>query len=325
MLMPNRSYTAGNQFRYGFNGQEKDTELNENITTALFWEYDSRTGRRWNLDPKPIESISPYATNNNNPIVSSDPEGDFPFIPFIVGFVADVVTQFVVNRLSGDSFEEAFKKINYKQAFISGVAAQLSGGMSLLTKAASPVTKLILKEAGEVIISTVESISKQYTADDNGDGKMDGWDAVSIDKVAIDVAADKIGGAIGDKLMKKVDDQIETLAKVSEDLKKTGKKMETSNQTIKGRKGNSKSYKTHPKLVQKTVDLSKSYGKKANSLKVLSTSTKKATSNTVQEGANQGRVYSKKWVDEFGKYYPYFESFPGPSGSKIPNPFYKKS
>uniref|UniRef100_UPI003D3565C3 hypothetical protein n=2 Tax=unclassified Paraflavitalea TaxID=2798305 RepID=UPI003D3565C3 len=76
MLMPNRSYTAGSQFRYGFNGQEKDTEMNENITTALFWEYDSRTGRRWNLDCKPQIQTSPYSCLSNNPNSFSDVNGD---------------------------------------------------------------------------------------------------------------------------------------------------------------------------------------------------------------------------------------------------------
>jgi hypothetical protein len=47
-----------------------------NHNTALFWEYDVRTGRRGNLDPKPNISVSSYATFNNNPIWFSDPFGD---------------------------------------------------------------------------------------------------------------------------------------------------------------------------------------------------------------------------------------------------------
>ena len=41
----------------------------------MYWEYDSRIGRRWNIDPviKPWES--PYATFNNNPISQIDPDG----------------------------------------------------------------------------------------------------------------------------------------------------------------------------------------------------------------------------------------------------------
>ena len=73
----NRVRTYG----YGFNGQEKDDEIsgNGNSYTATFWQYDSRLGRRWNLDPKPNPSISQYATFANNPIWFSDPFGDTLF------------------------------------------------------------------------------------------------------------------------------------------------------------------------------------------------------------------------------------------------------
>ncbi len=51
-----------------------------NHTTAKFWDYDTRTGRRLNLDPeeKKYPGLSPYATNNDNPIRYSDPLGDDP-------------------------------------------------------------------------------------------------------------------------------------------------------------------------------------------------------------------------------------------------------
>ena len=65
-------------YRFGFNGQEKDDEIlgSGNSYTAEYWQYDSRLGRRWNLDPKPDPSISEYATFINNPIWFSDQLGD---------------------------------------------------------------------------------------------------------------------------------------------------------------------------------------------------------------------------------------------------------
>lgn len=65
-------------YRYGFNGQEKDDEVagSGNSYTAEFWQYDSRTGRRWNVDPKPTPSNSSYLTFNNNPIYNIDILGD---------------------------------------------------------------------------------------------------------------------------------------------------------------------------------------------------------------------------------------------------------
>jgi hypothetical protein len=78
MQMPGRKYSNGGTYRYGFNGQEKSTELNGdgNSTTAEFWQYDARLGRRWNTDPKPITGISSYAAFLNNPIYFNDPLGD---------------------------------------------------------------------------------------------------------------------------------------------------------------------------------------------------------------------------------------------------------
>ena len=71
MNMPNRTYNAGN-YRYGFNGQEKLDEIGEGYTTAEFWEYDSRIGRRWNVDPVVKSYESPYIVFANNPIWISD-------------------------------------------------------------------------------------------------------------------------------------------------------------------------------------------------------------------------------------------------------------
>ena len=65
-------------YRFGFNGQEKDNEVAGigNSNTAQFWQYDTRLGRRWNLDPKPQIRISDYAVMGNNPLVNTDVLGD---------------------------------------------------------------------------------------------------------------------------------------------------------------------------------------------------------------------------------------------------------
>jgi len=74
MFMPGRSYNP-QSYRYTINGQDKEPELNENITSAEFWMYDSRLGRRWNMDPVLKENESPYAAFGNNPIWNMDPDG----------------------------------------------------------------------------------------------------------------------------------------------------------------------------------------------------------------------------------------------------------
>ena len=64
-------------YRYFFNGQEADNEIFGEVAnfTSEFWQYDSRLGRRWNLDwiYKPFSSN--YVTFANNPIWFTDPSG----------------------------------------------------------------------------------------------------------------------------------------------------------------------------------------------------------------------------------------------------------
>jgi len=57
MLQPGRQYNAGTQYRYGFKGQENSDEISPNTTTAEYWEYDARIGRRWNIDPPAMRSV----------------------------------------------------------------------------------------------------------------------------------------------------------------------------------------------------------------------------------------------------------------------------
>lgn len=66
--------------RFSFNGQERTDEIagTGNHTTALYWEYDTRLGRRWNVDPVVKENESPYLTLSGNPIWYLDFLGDDP-------------------------------------------------------------------------------------------------------------------------------------------------------------------------------------------------------------------------------------------------------
>ncbi len=65
-------------YRFGYNGQEKVDEIAGagNHNTAEFWEYDTRLGRRWNVDPVKKPSLSDYSTFSGNPIWKVDPNGD---------------------------------------------------------------------------------------------------------------------------------------------------------------------------------------------------------------------------------------------------------
>jgi hypothetical protein len=76
MQMPGRDFTTtGKRSKHSINGQERSDELNDNLTTAEFWQYDSRIGRRWNVDPVLKIHESPYMTFANNPIWCTDLNG----------------------------------------------------------------------------------------------------------------------------------------------------------------------------------------------------------------------------------------------------------
>jgi len=68
------------EYRYGFGGQEQDNELygHGNSYTAEFWQYDTRLGRRWNVDPVRVAWESGYAVFRNSPLLFSDPSGATP-------------------------------------------------------------------------------------------------------------------------------------------------------------------------------------------------------------------------------------------------------
>jgi hypothetical protein len=89
--------------RHSMNGQEKDDEIygEGNMTTAEFWQYDTRLGRRWNIDPIVKHDQSGYSCFANNPINSVD---------LIGADTAQTATTYTVQ--AGDSPTAIAKKYN---------------------------------------------------------------------------------------------------------------------------------------------------------------------------------------------------------------------
>jgi RHS repeat-associated protein len=72
MPMPNRNIQDANNYRYAYQGQEKDPETGKEAFELRLW--DGRIGR-W-LSPDPYgQYASPYLGMGNNPISSIDPDG----------------------------------------------------------------------------------------------------------------------------------------------------------------------------------------------------------------------------------------------------------
>ena len=69
-------------YRYSFQGKEKNSEWNEGSYDFGARIYDGRSGRWLAVDPKAFKlaAFSPYNFCNNSPIISVDPDGQFPIL-----------------------------------------------------------------------------------------------------------------------------------------------------------------------------------------------------------------------------------------------------
>jgi hypothetical protein len=78
MALEQRAWQHGGVEEYGFsfNTQLESPEIGDGHTTAMYWEYDARIGRRWELDPKTVTGWSGYACLGDSPIGLSDVLGD---------------------------------------------------------------------------------------------------------------------------------------------------------------------------------------------------------------------------------------------------------
>jgi murein DD-endopeptidase MepM/ murein hydrolase activator NlpD len=142
-------------YRFGFNTQEKDDEVYGagNLNTAEFWEYDTRLGRRWNVDPKPQVEISVYAAMNGNPIWLTDVNGDCPpgvKCGDVVNFVPHINNQGTENK---NRFERVKRtKPNGKTYFHQGLDILVPSN-----------TKLRVIMSGEVMKNQTTHISDEYS------------------------------------------------------------------------------------------------------------------------------------------------------------------
>ncbi len=75
MLMPGRNGSQ-DEYRYGYQGSEKENEIVENDYSTHYRLLDTRIGRWFSLDPVTQSWQSPYCSMDNNPIALNDPLGN---------------------------------------------------------------------------------------------------------------------------------------------------------------------------------------------------------------------------------------------------------
>jgi len=183
MPMPNRNSTG--DYRYAYQGQEKDPETGKEAFELRLW--DARIGRWTSIDPY-RQFHSPYLGMANNPIISTDPDGGF--VPqlvagafgFVVGAGVELTGQAIANIAAG---KDAFHNIDVGDVLISGAEGAIIGA----TFGASIGVVASVKVGGAALrIST--DVTTQDGFQSIGHGK-------SASKVFGDVLAEGFGAAGG--------------------------------------------------------------------------------------------------------------------------------
>ncbi len=115
MLMPGR-HANTDRYRYGFNGHENDNEVKGIGNHISFgnYGYDTRLGRRWNIDPVVITGVSGYSTFRNNPNFYKDPDGNSP-ISIFVKAVAKAGLKKAAKRFVRNQIKRILKRYLKKQ------------------------------------------------------------------------------------------------------------------------------------------------------------------------------------------------------------------
>ncbi len=218
MLVPNRH--GGTDYRYGFNGMEKDNEVKGegNSYTTTWRQYDPRITRWLTIDPKAkrFPSFTPYNNNENNPIINTDPNGDCPWcavIGAIAGAGIEFAGQAIANYTEG---KPVLENIDWADV---GIAA-LEGGINGLTLGAAAPATSIVAGAAKVSVDYSQKNGLETVGGVVGERKKDS-------KVIGDIAGEAVGVFINTKLTNGIVDLVtdgivdKTSKKVSDQITKT--------------------------------------------------------------------------------------------------------
>ncbi len=123
MEMPGMQYADNQAYRYGYNGKEKENELNEQNYDFGARIYDSRIGKWLSTDPleKKFISNSPYHFCLNNPIIYIDPDGKDVILKDSKGKIVATITKAGTIIAKGREKAEILTRYNEAKKYLAEV------------------------------------------------------------------------------------------------------------------------------------------------------------------------------------------------------------
>ena len=113
--MPGRTFSSGQNYRFAYQGQEKDPKTGEEAFELRSW--DGRLGRWMSIDPYKVHA-SPYLGMGNNPVSLIDPDGGTPDYYFdknnnLVGVEGTGPDRYFFEDAKGN-VQKSFDGVSYK-------------------------------------------------------------------------------------------------------------------------------------------------------------------------------------------------------------------
>ncbi len=160
--------SAGEGARTSYIGREKDVESDLGFYGVRM--YEPTYGRFLSVDPLwgEFAQMTPYHYCGNNPLILTDPSGEFPW-GILIGAAVEMASQMAFENRS-------FSDIDYKRVGVAAVAGGLTGGLSSISSTGARI-------AATATISVAEGAAKRAVSGE--------------ETTAGDVAKDAVFGAAG--------------------------------------------------------------------------------------------------------------------------------
>ena len=121
--------TSSLKSNYGYNGIEFVNDFGLGLNMATFRNLQSDIGIWHQVDPKASStfSLTPYGSQNQNPISNVDPEGDIAFLPIAIGAGISVFTNGINNAVNAQGFFQGAGRAAFFGALGGGLASGIGG------------------------------------------------------------------------------------------------------------------------------------------------------------------------------------------------------